>query len=278
MSVEHEEMRIFSPHADLRSVQAEFAAALRAASAPCGRLAIYHNNRLANFRKALALAYPIVEALVGEEYFAQLAKRYQAVRPSRHGDLQHVSDGFPEFLRAHFATLESTLGTAGRYRYIADVAVLEEAFQQSLIAPDAPMLEPAALAAYAAQQWPALRFEWHPAARILQLQWPVFDLWREHRQRRIEHMERRTIAPAAQWLQVSRVFDSDGYPLSEVRELDPAAGRFLAALAHGETLGAATDAALCESADFDLGAALSRSFSSGLFRALVHERPEGGDS
>lgn len=274
MSGKDEERSIFSRDADLRATQTEFAAALRAASAPNGRLAIYHNNRLANFRKALALAYPVVAALVGEKYFAQLARAYQTVHPSHHGDLQHVSAAFPEFLRTHFAELAD----ADAYGYIAEVAVLEEAFQQSLIAPDAPLLAPGALAAYAPQQWPALRFEWHPAAQILPLQWPVFELWRDHRHERLEHIPRRTLAPAAQWLQVARVFDAHGHPRSEVRELEPAAGRFLAALARGATLGAATDAALCESANFDLGTALSRGFATGLFRALVHERPEGGDT
>jgi hypothetical protein len=261
---------LFSATDTLHAIQHEFARALRTANAPLGYLAIYHNNRVANFRKALALAFPVVEALVGAPYFAQLARRYQTEHPSRHGDLQHVSTAFPQFLREHFAAPETD-----RYRYIAEVAYLEEAFQHSLIAADATALAPSALAGTSPSSWPTLRLQIHPAARILALRWPVFELWRAHRHDRVEPM---TLAADEQWLQIARLVDTAGDAVSEVRPLDAATGRFLAALAAGATLGAATDAALCTSADFELGVALHRGFAEGLFCAITQERPEDGAS
>lgn len=253
----------------LQTLQREFAELLRAAQAPPGRMAIYHNNRLANFRKALALTFPVVEALVGAEYFAQLARRYQTTEPSRQGDLQAVGAAFPRFLQTHFAALENP----DRYAYIAEVARLEAAFQTSLLAADATALAPTALAAHTPAGWPVLRFELHPAARILELTWPVFTLWQAHRQHQVQAMQ---LTAQPQWVQITRRNDARGQPYSEVKLLEPAAGRFLAALARGETLGTATEAAWHEAAGFDLTATLACSFAEGLFRALAAERPEGG--
>src|SRR6267142_5408469 len=101
------------------------------------RLAIYRNNLHEGFRKTLALEFPVIERLVGEDYFRQLALSFLAEHPSRCGDLHPIGEPFARFLLQRF---EDT-----QYAYLPDVATLEWAYQQSSMAADAPAFEPAAL-------------------------------------------------------------------------------------------------------------------------------------
>ena len=136
----------------LPELQARFAATLfddtaasppawiRAAGiAPELRLGIYRNNLEAGFANTLALEFPVIQRLVGEDYFRQLALSFLARHPSRSGDLHHIGAPFADFLRAQYA--------ATCYRYFADVAALEWALQECLVAENDETLEPSVLQA-----------------------------------------------------------------------------------------------------------------------------------
>ncbi len=61
----------------------------RMASMRAERLDIYRNNLREGFVKALALGFPVIERLVGAEYFHQLAIELLRAHPSRSGNLHH---------------------------------------------------------------------------------------------------------------------------------------------------------------------------------------------
>ena len=63
------------------------------------RLGIYRNNLQEGFAKTLALEFPVIQRLVGEDYFRQLARIFLARHPSRFGDLHHIGAPFTDFLR-----------------------------------------------------------------------------------------------------------------------------------------------------------------------------------
>jgi len=67
------------------------------------RLGIYRNNLEEGFAKTLALEFPVMQRLVGEDYFRQLALSFLAGHPSRSGDLHQVGAPFASFLREQFA-------------------------------------------------------------------------------------------------------------------------------------------------------------------------------
>src|SRR6266702_7161557 len=119
------------------------------------RLAIYRNNLHEGFRKALALEFSVIERLVGEDYFRQLALSFQSEHPSRSGDLHSIGQPFARFLLQRFE------GT--KYAYLPDVATLEWAYQQSSVAADAPSFDPAALRDIPQEGYGQLRFTLHPA-------------------------------------------------------------------------------------------------------------------
>ena len=91
-------------------------------------LAVYRNNWRSNLRSALRATFPVVERLVGAEYFDWMADRFIDVQPSQSGNLDNYGAEFPGFIR-HFA------GVA-ELTYLADVAELEFHIDAVLIAPD----------------------------------------------------------------------------------------------------------------------------------------------
>lgn len=240
---------------ELKKIQARFAADLLHTDRPRGAMGVYHDNLRANFRRSLAIAYPALQRLVGDAYFDQLALEWRARTPSRSGDLHPIGAGFSEFLRAHFA---GSAFTASRYAFLAEVAALEWAWQESFLAADAPTLEPSALNAWPAEQWPQLQLGLHPAFRFVASRYPVHALWCANRT---------DSAPDA-------VIDLDrggecvvlSRPHHEVLVRCVTAGEleFLQALQTGAGLAGATDRALACDAEFDLVGALSQTFASGL--------------
>lgn len=254
----------------LADFQQDFAVMLHAAKPPAGRAAIYHHNRRANFRKALALGYPVTARIVGEQFFAQLADRYLERHPSRHGDLHHAGRDFAGYLGQDLAAAGSD------YEYLGDLARLEWAWAEALIAADAPVIELQALRDVAPSTWPQLRIGLQPAVAVLVSRWPVHSIFTEHRR---EQPAVLSLASGGESLAVVRRAG-----VVEAHRLSPAEGRFWQVLRDDGRLLTALDAALAadeapsadealaadtRAAAFDLGAALGRLFATGAVAELA---------
>lgn len=159
----------------LADIQHDFAAMLRRDSSPGGRAGIYHHNRRANFRKALALTYPVTARIVGEEFFDRLSVDYLGQHPSRCGDLHHIGNHFTDFLATGFAAPGSA------FAYLADLAKLEWAWAEALVCADAAPVGIDALAAFEPAAWPQLRFRLHPSVALIDSPWPILTIFDEHR-------------------------------------------------------------------------------------------------
>lgn len=240
----------------LTEVQQQFAAVLLERLQPTGRAAIYHHNRRANFRKALALEYPLIERIVGAEFFDRLAFDFMATYPSRSGDLHHVGEPFSAFLAAGFA------GGDSAYAYLIDLARLEWAWQCALIAADAPILGTDALGEFPQHEWPRLRFHLQPALQVIESRWPVHTLFLE--QRRAQP----AVVHLAAGAECAAVLRRNG--MVEVHRLEPHDAVFWQALAGGQILDEAVTAVLQSTAGtaFDLSAALGRLFALGAVARL----------
>lgn len=119
----------------LHELQQAFLAALLAEEAPADaarRLSIapaeisgieVHRHTLrANLQGALRKTYPVVECLVGVEFFAYAAQAFIASQPSRSSNLEDYGAGFDEFLR--------DFAPAASLPYLADVATLEAVIER----------------------------------------------------------------------------------------------------------------------------------------------------
>jgi hypothetical protein len=131
------------------------------------RFAVYRNNMVHSLTEALMRRFPVVERLVGPEFFRALAPLYLAADPPSSPVLIRWGAGFPEFLGG-FPPLAGL-------PYLPDVARLEWLRGIAYHAADAPPLSAEALAA---ETDPArLRPGLHPSVSLLRSRHPVVSIW-----------------------------------------------------------------------------------------------------
>jgi hypothetical protein len=207
------------------------------------RVQLYQNNVFISLTAALADVYPVVQRLVGEEFFAFAARRYVRLHPSRSGNLHDFGRELPGFLAG--------MREAAVLPYLADVARLEWAQHEVFHAADAGPLDVAALAVVPESQQGRLRFGLHPAVRLVQSAFPILAIWSAHQRDEVE--ETIDLDAGADHLLVAR----RGFDLGFER-ISGAAYALLAALAADAPLADACERALAVQPDFDLAAAMGR--------------------
>lgn len=221
-------------------------------------LGIYRGNIRANATRALGAAYPVVEQIVGAEFFFGLAARYSLSFPSVSGDLNEFGESFANFLADFPAVAE--------FPYLADVARLEWRVQQAHYAADPQPFDPARLAALSPDEHSALRPQLHPACSVLQSAYPLARIWEVHQpsfsgEFHVEFSERP--AYALVFRPRFRV---------EVAGISDAEAAFLLACRDGRTLEAALATARDRDATFDLAQALGAWVASAVIIDFNHHR------
>ena len=222
---------------------------------PVARLRIYRNNLCEGFQKTLALEYPVIRRLVGNEYFRQLAVAFLASHPSTSGDLHHVGAPFAGFLREQFADTG--------YLYLADVASLEWAYQECLVAEELDPLDPLTLRDVPAHSYGTLRFTLRPACRLVHSRFPVLKIW-EANQPGAPADETIDLDIGADFLLAFR--NPKGIYFRRIHEDDH---RLLAAFAAGRSLDEALELSLAVNPQFNLSAALQRCIEFGVLSQMT---------
>jgi hypothetical protein len=200
---------------------------------------VYRNNSCSNFTEALRAVYPVIERLVGPEFFGHAARRYARDTPSTSGDLHLFGGRFPEFLAEHPACRDLA--------YLPDTARLEWLMHEVFHAADHAPFDLARLAAVPPDCHGALHFCLHPACRLLESPYPVHRIWQVN-QGNAGEVATVDLAEGGVHLLVAR--PGAGVELELVSAADFAA---LDALARGETLGSAFEIAQRRDAGFDPG-------------------------
>jgi len=211
---------------------------------PQARIAIYRDNILGNYRKVLAATYPVVRRLVGGPFFDAATDQFVRGHPSRHGDVNRYGGDYAVFLASY--------PPARELNYLADVARLEWAIDQANIAADAAPLDLAALAAVAPEALVELRFNLHPAARLIASPFPILRIWQVN-QPDYEGDAGVDLGEGADTLLVTR--GDQGIVIDRLGKSEHA---FLSMLAANATLGAAASRASDAETAFDLADALRR--------------------
>jgi len=221
---------------------------------PSARVNIYRNNLHEGFLKALALGFPVIQCLVGEDYFRQLGRLFLTEHPSRAGNLHHIGSPFAGFLRDQFA--------ATPYSYLPDVAELEWAYQECLIAADALPLDPTPLQSVPPERLADLRFDVHPACRLVSSEFPIMRIWRVNQEDR-DGTEIIDLRQGADHVLLRRNDDA-----VELHRLPAAAFTLLRSLSRRATLGDALEIAQAVASDFDLAQTLRHFVELGVFTAV----------
>lgn len=214
--------------------QTAFRDALRAGRLPPGvtaadpaeaarRFSVYRNNVAASLGQALARRFPVIERLVGPEFFAALARAYLEADPPQTPVLAEWGAGFGTFLRG-FPPL------AG-WPFMADVARIEHARGRAFHAADAAPVDPAAVTGADPAQ---LRLTLHPSVTVLRLDHPAVAIW-------AQNQPGAAPLPLPSGPQIALILRDPGFAVP-VTAMSPAEAAFLEALQAGATLAAAAAA------------------------------------
>lgn len=240
MTLAELQARFIAATHDAATAEALFGASAKGASA-------YANNTLFNRADALGEAYPVVQQLVGAEFFGGMARAYARRHPSRSGDMNAYGAEFADFI-AQFPP-------AAELPYLADCARLDWLCQRAYYAPDQPALKLDALASIPAERQASLGFRLADAVGLLVSPWPVASLWRAHQP--LEHDAANAFPSPDQGGERALVW-RDAHNKVQVRRLLPAEHAFLAACQQQLPLAEALERALDEDMDFDFGLSLQR--------------------
>jgi hypothetical protein len=213
------------------------------------RYAVYKNNVTVSLIRALESNFPAIVRLIGEEYFAALARLFVEHHPPKTRILSQYGATFPEFL--------NTFEPLADYPYLGDVAQLEQNWREAFHEADAVPIAMEVLAKVPPEQIAALTFKVHPATRILQSNYAAGSIFSTNR----SNIEAAPFDPAtSEFILITR-------PHFEcfLRILSPAQGIFVAGLINGKTLASALERVPPTDDGFDLAGNISGILEAGAF-------------
>ena len=224
-------------------------------SDPAARLAVYRNNVVSSLIDALADTFPVVQQLVGVEFFRAMAGVFVRQSPPRSRVLAHYGQDLPAFIE-QFEPAQSL-------PYLADVARLEAARVRAHHAADVdPVSEEAVgLALCAGDRMGELQLSLHPSVSTLASRHAVVSLWAAHQgEGAIEAVD---VGAPEHALVLRNGLDVLVLPVPE------GVAAFVGAVQHGHSLGSAAAQAMSRvPTSFDLTATLSLLLTHGALTSL----------
>lgn len=207
------------------------------------RFSVYRNNVMVSLIDALADTYPVVQTLVGEDFFRAMGRVFAQTKPPRSAVMAYYGGDFAYFI--------ASFPPAASVPYLADVARLEMARVMAYHAADAAVVQTEALQTALAdpEQLSSLRLVLHPSVHVIQSKFAIFSIW-------IAHQDA-TCMPSVDpdVAQVVLVY-RDGLA-ADTMELTDGTGLFVSTLLAGQTLLDAAQAASSMHPEFDLTNALT---------------------
>lgn len=217
------------------------------------RFSVYRNNVMASLIDAMGANFPAIKRLVGDNFFASLAREFIISSPPEQPMLFKYGDRFAEFL-GQFSPVED-------FPYFADVARVEFAWLQSYHAADEKVLDAAELGSVPPEEVGSATFKLHSATWIFRSIWPAATLMDRNRTSAdcgdIDLGAGEDILITRPQLDVqTRILPNGGY-------------EFLSALAHGQTLEAAAGSTMAIVDEFDFSGQITGMLECGVFSELA---------
>lgn len=212
------------------------------------RFAVYRNNVVTGLVEALKAAFPAVARLVGDEFFAAMARIYVVHAPPESPIMLDYGATFPDFVGA--------FEPAKAVPYLGDVARLERAWAEAYHSAEALPIKPDQTDMPDVDFLPTIRILLHPSLRIVRSPFPVVTIW----QMNIAGGEPSPLdigGGGEDALVVRPVAEV------EVRKLSAGAAIFIQETINGAAVVDAIAAALCGDPDFDLACVLGSLLEAG---------------
>ena len=141
------------------------------------RLNIYYNNTLLGLTDILTATYPVLQRIIGENFFRTIAHFYIETNSLFTGNRHTYGGGLSSFLRSY--------EPAASWPYLPDIAAIEWAYFQASIADDAPALDFNGLTDLISEH-PDFIVSLHPAASYIELKFNALEIWQENQKNKIE--------------------------------------------------------------------------------------------
>jgi len=132
-------------------------------------LRIYRRAILGTLVRGLGIVYPVCKSVLGEQFFAAMARLYARKTPSRSPDLGEYGDDFYQFIEAFEPAAELT--------YLADVARLEWHWHRAYHAIDEAGLDNEALARIPPTDVGRIVFRLPTSATLIASEFPIQRIW-----------------------------------------------------------------------------------------------------
>ncbi len=133
------------------------------------RFDVYRNNVAVSLTDALETAFPVVNKLVGNDFFRAMAGVYLRAHPPKSPVMMFYGQDMPEFI--------ASFGPAQSVPYLSDVARLELALRHSYHAADSAPIAPDALGQLAPETLPNVTFEFAPSVFVVMSKFPLHSIW-----------------------------------------------------------------------------------------------------
>ncbi|MEL7437409.1 MAG: DNA-binding domain-containing protein [Pseudomonadota bacterium] len=139
------------------------------------RMQIYRNNFIVSLSEVLSATYPMVEALLGEECFEQMARQHVLTYPLEEGNVAHYGEGFQDTIMQFSQVIAQAPYSpeVARFEWHIDLA-RQAQYEQSNAAELKPL---AALGEVSEEQQPALILHLKKGCRSFDSSYAVFDLF-----------------------------------------------------------------------------------------------------
>jgi hypothetical protein len=218
-------------------------------NASAKRFAVYRNNVAAGLIDALKETFPVTLRIVGEDFFAAMARVYVRSHPPRSPILLEYGSGFADFI--------GKFEPASTLPYLSDVCRIERAWLEAYHAPEALPIDLPQLGEVAPSEIPTLQLELHPSVRLVRSKFPALTIWKTN-------IDGGT--PVAVDLQAGGEDVLIGRPYAdvEVRRISGSAFELVQAIATQATILEAAEVALDSDPNFLLSNALAALFGTGL--------------
>ena len=134
------------------------------------RLATYRNAYFGRLVEALAIDFPAVKAILGDDKFSRLCHDYIDTYPSTQYSLRWFGSHFTDFISQHIFGQQQT--------FLAELAKLEWTFINAFDAADVIPLPASRIADIPVESWPDIGIGLHPSVYYFDYHWNIVDIWR----------------------------------------------------------------------------------------------------
>jgi hypothetical protein len=220
------------------------------------RYAVYRNNVTISLIRAMESNFPVVRRLLGQQYFAGLAREYVQTHPPQSPLMFDYGFDFSDYLKT-----EEDLRD---YPYLGDMAKLEQQMRLSYHEADAPCLTASAMMHVSDDALMSATFMLHPATAIVESDFAIHSIYRANQNGAVQPVE--DVSKAEAVLVTRPMHDV------ELRALTESQCDFFKSLFDRKAFGDATDIAYAKSEDFDLTGTISLLLTSGAFQLMQTEK------